>query len=242
MDTSQVEQPLALRDCLEAAACAVVGERCRQAHLHDLRGGLQALHSALELLMRAAKGAGTNGSIAEKAGALAKKTLADHENSLVELLNVLTPHEETAVPVKLGGLVGDIVRFLRNDASGKSVALQLEADPAVSIRALPHRSKVAMLGLCAAIIDEVPAGSSVAITVGRRESLAFVEWKADGPIRAPSRPPSAWDPGRCPGSPYELLLANAWHWSSENGGRVELPAHPLEPGIMRLYYPFHPSE
>jgi hypothetical protein len=232
-----VEKPLALSDFLEAAAYAVVGERCRQAHLHDLRGELQTLHSSLELLMRAAKTPGTHAPLAEKAGALAKKTLLDHEKSLVELLNVLTPHGESATPVDVGGLMGDIVRFLRNDASRKSIVLRLDAPPGISILAHPHKSKVALLGLCSMTLDELPAGASLTISVGQCDSLAFVEWKSDRPLTAADTPLESWDPPRAL-SPYELLLVFAWRWTSANGGRMDLPSTERGRETMRLYYPF----
>src|SRR5580704_5238722 len=104
-------KPLPISDVLEAAAYAVVGERCRQAHLHDARGELQTLHSTIELLARAAKTPGENAAMAEKASALAKRALANHEKSLVELLNRMTPHEASMATVNVGQLVSEVLRI-----------------------------------------------------------------------------------------------------------------------------------
>ena len=41
---------LSLTDLYEAAARAAINERCAPAYLHDVRGSLQALFGALELL------------------------------------------------------------------------------------------------------------------------------------------------------------------------------------------------
>ena len=65
---------------LDAAAYALIGERCQQAYIHDIRGGLQAINSAVELLARSVKSPAQNGALLEKASALghriAKRSLA----------------------------------------------------------------------------------------------------------------------------------------------------------------------
>jgi hypothetical protein len=234
-------KPLPLSDVLEAAAYAVVGERCRQAHLHDARGELQTLHSAIELLARAAKTPGENAAMAEKASALAKRALANHEKSLVELLNRMTPHDANMATVNVGQLVGEVLRILRNDALSKSIDFRFTAAADVSIEAQPNLCEMVILGLCAMTIDELAAGASIAVTVGRLDSQAYIEWKSDIPWPAVRRPEELWHSARASLSPYELLLAVAWRWTTTNGGRVELPADPHARGALRIYYPLHSS-
>ena len=41
-------------DVLDAAVQTLINERCRRAYMHDMRGGLQAIYSSLELLARSA--------------------------------------------------------------------------------------------------------------------------------------------------------------------------------------------
>jgi hypothetical protein len=232
---------LPISDVLEAAAYAVVGERCRQAHLHDARGELQTLHSAIELLARAAKTPGENTGLADKASALAKRALAVHEKSLVELLNRMTPHNAAVVPVNVGLLVAEVLRVLRNDALSKSINFRFEAVADVSIEAQPNLFEMVILGLCAMTIDELASGACIAVTVGRLDSHAYVEWKSNIPWPAVRRPEELWHSARAALSPYELILAVAWRWTSANGGRVELPEDPQVRDTLRIYYPNHSS-
>jgi hypothetical protein len=233
---------LPLSGVLEAAAYAVVGERCRQAHLHDARGELQALHSAIELLARAAKTPGENAALAEKASVLARRSLANHEKSLVDLLNRMTPHDATVVSVDVGQLVSDVLRVLRNDALSKSIAFHFEPVQGVSIIAQPHLCEMVILGLCVMIIDELAAGASVHVTVGRSDSHAVIEWKPDIPWPAVRNPRDLWNSAQGSLTTYELLLAVAWRWTSTNGGRMELPTEPHSHDALRIYYPAHSSE
>jgi len=232
-------KPLPISDVLEAAAFAVVGERCRKAHLHDARGELQTLHSAIELLARAAKTPGENAGLADKASALAKRALANHEKSLVELLNRMTPHDAAEAAVNLVQLVGEVLRILRNDALSKSIDFRFEALADVSIKAQPNLCEMVILGLCAITIDELAAGTCIGVTVGRSDSHAYIEWKSDIPWPAARRPEDLWHSARVTLSPYELLLAVAWRWTSMNGGRVELPPDTHVRDSLRIYYPIH---
>ena len=234
-------KPLPISDVLEAAAYAVVGERCRQAHLHDARGELQTLHSAIELLTRAAKTPGENVALADKASALAKRALAMHEKSLVELLNRMTPHDAAVAPLNVGRLVSEALRILRNDALSKSIEFRFEALADVSIAAQPNLCEMVILGLCAMTVDELAPGASIAVTVGRADGQAYVGWNSDIPWPAVRKPEELWHSARASLSPYELLLAVAWRWTTSNGGRVELPADPQVRDMMRIYYPVHPA-
>jgi hypothetical protein len=226
-----------LSDFLDAAAYVLVSERCRQAHIHDMRGELQALHSAIELLARSAKTPGENASLGEKAASLARRALANHEKSLIQLLNLITPHEESAIPLNVGDVVTDAVKLLRSEASRKSVVLQLEAAPDVTIIARPGICRTIVLGFCAMTIDEFAAGALIRITVGRVESMASIEWRSDIPFRAVRDPVFAGQSPDAALPTYELLLSFARRWSSANGGRVELPADSPFRNALRICYP-----
>jgi hypothetical protein len=234
-------KPLPISDVLEAAAFAVVGERCRQALLHDARGELQTLHSAIERLTRAAKTPGENTALADKASALAKRALAAHEKSLVELLDRMTPHDAVTAPLNVGRLVSETLRILRNDALSKSIEFRFEALADVSIETQPNLCEMVILGLCAMSIDELAVGASVAVTVGRMDGHAYVGWKSDTPWPAVRKPEDLWHSAREALSAYELLLAVAWRWTSTHGGRVEVPQGSQVRDAMRIYYPIHGS-
>jgi signal transduction histidine kinase len=228
-------------DLLEAAAYALVGERCRQSYLHDIRGGLQSLHTAVELLVRAAMGPAENAALAEKASTFARRALQNHETSLAELLNQLTPLKETAAPVDLGELVAEVLRFTRNDAAGKSLTFQLESADGVLVVAQPRRFRLLVLGLVSSLIDAAAPGTSVDITVARAVPDAIIEFRSMIPCPAVRDSEDLWQSGGATSSSYELLLALTRRWVSANGGRLEPPADAHLPNALRIYYPLASS-
>ena len=232
-----VRNPLALNDCLEAAAYAVVGERCRQAYLHDLRGGLQELHSSVELLARAAKTLGEHAALADRAGAPAKKALINHQKSLVELLDRAIPRDEDEVAVDVGEVLRDTMRLLHNDTAAKSIAVHLDAVSGICILTMPHRCKMVFLGLSVMIIDAMPPGGALDISVGRAGALVCVEWRPASPLPAIRGPEEPWDFAAAPLSRFDLLSALAWRWTGANGGRLELPQSGHDDGSLRVLYP-----
>jgi signal transduction histidine kinase len=228
---------LSLSDALEAAAYALVGERCRHAHIHDMRGELQTLQSSLELLARSAKASGENIALADKATNLARRALANHEKSLVEFMNQVTPHDAAAVAVDVGEMVEGALRSLHNDAAGKSIAISVEAAPDLRIVAQPYRARLLVLGLLAMTIDELPTGAAVAVTLGQADSQVLIEIKSEVSRPAIRSPENLWagtPPHGVP--PYDLLLAVTSRWASTNGGRVESQLSPRPPAL-RIYYP-----
>ncbi len=228
---------LALDDCLEAAAYAVVGERCRQAYLHDLRGELQGLHSSMELLARAAKTPGEHAALADRAGALAKMALINHQKSLVELLDRAIPREESKVAVNVGEVLRDTMRLLHNDTAAKSIAVHLDAVSGTCILTMPHRCKMVFLGLSVMTIDAMPRGGALDISVGRAGTFACVEWRPASPLPAMRSPDEPWDFAAVPLSRFDLLSALAWRWTGANGGRVELPQNGHDGGSLRVLHP-----
>jgi hypothetical protein len=233
---------LSLNDALDAAAYAFVGERCRHAHLHDIRGELQTLQSSLELLARSAKNPTDNTALADKATALARRALANHEKALVEFVNHITPHEEAAVTVDVREMVNSALRSLRNDAANKSVTFKVESAADLHIVAQPYRSRLLILGLFAMTIDELNRGAAVTVTLGRADSDVLIEIQSAviwPPVRSPE---DLWSSATSQVPPHDLLLAVTSRWASANGGRVEPPQESQSRPALRLYYPRSPSE
>ena len=228
-------------DLLEAAAYALVGERCRQSYLHDIRGGLQSLHSAVELLARAAVSPAENPALAEKASALARRAVQNHEKSLTELLNQLAPIEERAGTVDVGELVAVVLRFIRNDAAGKSINFRFAPSAEVLVVAQPHKFRLLILGLCSALIDAAAPGAVVDVAVARAHLDAMVEFRSSIPCPTIQNPQALWRAGEAVSSAYELLLALTQHWVSVNGGRLEPPTGAHLPNSLRIYYPLASS-
>jgi len=118
---------------LDAAAYALIGERCQQAYIHDIRGGLQAINSAVELLARSVKSPAQNGALLEKASALAHRAMATHEQTVIDIVQGMAPIDEPACTVDLGEVVHEVLHFLRNDAFAKSISFRLALDTGVCI-------------------------------------------------------------------------------------------------------------
>ncbi len=178
-------------DLLEAAAYALVSERCRPSYLHDLRGGLQALQGAVELLVRAAKNPG-NSAIAEKAAGLARSALLNHEKSLVELVDQITPRQESATAVNVGELLRDVLRFVRSDAAAKSITLRLQASKDLNVLAEAHTFRLLLLGLCMTLTDGLAASAVVDVKVTRSGRHALIELSSIVPCAPIPSPEKLW--------------------------------------------------
>lgn len=223
-------------DLLEAAAYALVSERCRSSYLHDIRGGLQALHGAIELLVRAAKIPG-NSAIADKAAGLARSALLNHEKSLFELVDQITPRQASATPVNVGEMVGDVLRFVRNDAAGKSITLRFQESEELHVLAQAHKFRLLVLGLSITLTDGLAAGAIVHVKVTRSGANAVIEFSSIVPCASIPRPEELWHSAAVPPSPSELLLSLTRVWASANGGTLELSAESHSSNAVRLYYP-----
>jgi signal transduction histidine kinase len=228
---------LSLNDALDAAAYALVGERCRHAHLHDIRGELQTLQSSLELLARSARNPTEKIALAEKATALARRALANHEKALLEFVNQITPHAEATAAVDVREMVNGALRFLRNEAANKSITFNVEAAADLRIVAHPYRSRLLILGLFAMTIDELRHGAAVTVTLGRADSHVLIEIQSDVVWPAVRSPEDLWSSATSEVPLRELLLAVTSRWASANGGRVELPQETQSRPALRLYYP-----
>jgi signal transduction histidine kinase len=232
-------KPILPQDLLEAAAWALVGERCRRSYLHDVRGGLQALQSAVELLARAAKSPGDNERIADKAITLARRALGNYESSLVELVDQLTPHLENAATVDVGLALAEVLRFVHNDAGAKSITFRSQPVAGIFIRAEAQKFRLLLLGLCAAAIDELAPGAVVDVDISRDSSQMCIAFFSD--MRSPPllTGEELWSAAAVELPAYEFLLALTRRWACANGGGVELSSQPQSQrrGALRIRYP-----
>jgi hypothetical protein len=230
-------KPLSNIGILEAAAHALVSERSRPSYLHDIRGELQGLHAAVELLVRAAKTSQGNAALAEKAAMLAKRAVLNHEKWLGAFLDELTPQREVASRVNVGELVDETFRFVRNDAVNKSVTFRSELGRDIVVLAQAHKFRMLMLGLCSTLADGLVSGSVIDVTVSRPEPHALIEFRSAVPCPSIPGPEELWRPGGGSRSELELLLCLTQNWATENGGSLELSREPHLLPALRLYYP-----
>ena len=217
-----------LSDLYEVAARATINERCATAYLHDIRGSMQALFSALELLGRSARKGGSDLDRVEKACALAKRAIDFHEKSTLNALHILTLQDAESATLDVGALMNDVVHFLRNNAANKGVTVSLLGTAPLSVAAERARLQTLLVGLVADAIDATPGGTELPITVSREASFVVIciGSNAGYPVDNSTEDLS-----------HELTLHFARQFLSTNGGRLEIDAAAPPRGSLRLYYP-----
>jgi signal transduction histidine kinase len=233
---------LSLTDLYEVAARATINERCAPAYLHDVRGSLQALFGALELLGRSARAGGGDLARVEKACDLARRAISRHEKSTIDALQALTSQQTMATAVEVGALTRDVVHFLRNDAGNKAIRLTVVAN-SEDVYVWADRAKLQMLlaGLLTAAIDETRVGGDLPISidrVGDDVAVSIGSHAGYGDIHATpdfSRRPTVRF------QPRELTLLFAREFLAANGGRLTVD-HGVQPqGLLTMYYPVRGS-
>jgi hypothetical protein len=223
-------------DMLEAAAYALVSERCRASYVHDIRGGLQALYGGVELLARAARSP-DNPGLADKAAGLARNALAKHEKSLVDLVDKLTPRPEAAARVEVGGLFADILQFIRNDVANKSITFRLDAARDIVVLAEAHKIRLLLLGLSITLTDGLAAGTVVDVKVTRMADQALIQYASVVPCPVIPALDEIWGSTDPVSSARELLLSLTQSWAAANGGHLEVSLDATGTSAVRLYYP-----
>ena len=230
-------------DLINAAANSVIADRCRAAYLHDIRGTLQALHGAVELLGRAVQSAESTDAMRDRAASIARRALAAHDSEMVEVLNQITARDDPAARLDLRELLPQILRFLGNDAASKDVSFELSATAAVPVVADRIRLRFLLQGLIANTLDTLPRGAVLRILVGRDGETAHVEMHSAGVVAAsevsPQRTASladADDPDTDV-SALELAVTAARRWIAAQGGRLEATSVASGPAQFRIYYP-----
>ena len=217
-----------LSDLYEVAARATINERCATAYLHDIRGSMQALFSAMELLGRSARKGGSNLERVEKACALAQRAISFHEKSTLDVLQMLTLQDVECATVDLGAIMHDVVHFLRNEAANKEVVVSLQGSAACSVAAERARLQTLLVGLVADAIDTTPAGAELPITVGSEAGFAVICIGSNAGYVVDDANDDL---------PHDLTLHFARQFLANNGGRLEIDPTVSPGGSLRLYYP-----
>jgi len=214
-------------ELLEAAALCVINRRCREAYLHDVRGGLHALYSALELLARSAQIRDGDGTMAERATAIARRAMSNYEPLVLNTVESLTAgHDaEGLSDVDLGALTQEVSRFLRADIANKRLDVRLDIETDVRVRARRETARSWLLGLLLTSVDGSPPDQPLTVSLRREAGLARLVIAAAAPAAAPGDRPDA------------LILAMAARWADSHGGRVEFAPAGVAGEEIRVYYP-----
>jgi signal transduction histidine kinase len=237
---SQVEPPgWEIGDVFDAALQTFINDRCRQSYIHEMRGGLQAIHSSIELLVRSAKQGAVGGALIEHASALAKRAMASHERVMLEIVDQLTVPECEPMVVNLVSLMEQVQRFMRNEASNRNVRISVAGDRSLQVSAPHGKLRTLLLGVLALGIDALPVGAELKIDVGRVDEDACVSFQGElsvGEIRSVEA--LIHEKVRLL-QPRELILGGARHWLQKHAGRLA-----ADPGVglhhdLRIYYPLY---
>ncbi len=233
---------LKLPDVYEAAARATINERCALAFLHDVRGSMQALFSALELLGRSAT-AGGNPERVAKACDLARRAITRHEKSTIDTLAVLTLQHTDAAALDVGALLKDAVHFLRNDAVNKMVRVTVDAPPGLTIWGDRTKLQTVLVGLLTAAIDDLPAGAELALSIERSAADILLTIGSSAGYDGTQFPPQdLFQPPRGLVQPKHLTLLFARQVLGANGGNIRVEAAAGPHGALYLRYPVFDGE
>ena len=226
-------------DVLDAAVQTLINERCHRAYIHDMRGGLQAVYSSLEVLARSAKHGTPNTLLIDNASSIAKRAMANHEQALVDIVNQVTGPDDAPTVVNLASLVKQAQQFLRNDALSKGIKLGLSGCEDVLVFSQRNKLRSLILGLFAVGIDGLPTGAELRVELHRVDGYALLELRSDltyDDIRE-AEELLCHEPVDL--RPQELVLGFARRWITANGGRVEIhaPVGAQQQTGLRIYYP-----
>jgi hypothetical protein len=225
-------------DVLDAAVQTLINERCHRAYIHDMRGGLQAVYSSLEVLARSAKHGTPNTVLIENASSIAKRAMANHEQALVDIVNQVTGPDDAPAVVNLATLVKQAQQFLRNDALSRGIKLSLSGSEDLLVFSQRNKLRSLILGLYALGIDGLPTGADLQVELSPVDGYALLELRSAltyDDIRE-AEDLLCHEPVDL--RPQELVLGFARRWISANGGRVEIhsPVGGRQTGL-RIYYP-----
>jgi hypothetical protein len=224
-------------DVLDAAVQTLINERCRQAYVHDMRGGLQAIYSSFELLARSAKHGAANAVLIENASSIAKRAMAHHEQALAEIVNQVAGSVDAPVNTNLANLVKQAQHFLRNDALSKGVTLAFSGCEELLVFCPRNKLRSLILGLLALGIDGLPSGAELHVELSRVDGYVLLELRSELTYSAIREAQDLLCHEPVHLRQQELVLGYARHWIRASGGRVEIHSPADAQSGLRIYYP-----
>lgn len=226
---------LELPDVLSAAARATINEQAGMAYVHDVRGTMQALFGAFELLARSAR-SGSDPTRVEKACDLAKRAISNHEKSTIGVLELLTSRSAEPAAVNVGTMVTEVAHFLRQTASMKDIKVLVSATADLYVETEPAKLQTLLVGLVSEAIEETPEAGELRLTAERRDDEAVISIGSALGYETVEQLKERAD--RLPNKmrPRDLTLMFARHFLLANGGRLDIDSAGIR-GTLSLVYP-----
>jgi len=224
-------------DILDAAVKTLISERCRRAYIHDMRGGLQAVYSSVEVLARSAKHNAANTALIDNASSMAKRAMAAHEQALVDIVDQVTGRDDLPTVLNLASVVKQAQQFLRNDALSKGIKFGLSGCEDMVLLSQRNRLRSLLLGLLALGIDGLPAGAELHVELRRVDGYALLELRSDLAYNAILEAEDLLCHEPVNLHPQDLVLEFARRWIKGRGGRMEIHSLVGAQTGLRIYYP-----
>jgi hypothetical protein len=224
-------------DVLDAAVQTLINERCRQAYMHDMRGGLQAIYSSIELLARSAKNGSQNPALVDSAASLAKRAMANHDQSVADIVNQVTGPDGAPVILNLADLVRQSQHFLRNDVLAKSITMSLSGPEELLVLSERNKLRSTLLGLLAVSIDALPPRADLRLELSRQDRYAILELRSTLTYDAIREAQEMFRQDPVNLGFQELVLGSAQRWIMTNGGRMEIAPSADGNTALRIFYP-----
>jgi signal transduction histidine kinase len=224
-------------DVLDAAVQTMINERCRQAYMHDMRGGLQAIYSSIELLARSAKNGAQNPALVDSAASLAKRAMANHDQSVGDIVNQVTGPDGAPAILNLADLVRQSRHFLRNDALARSITVSLSGPEEMLVLSERNKLRSMLLGLLAACIDALPPGADLHLELSCADRYAVLELRSTLTYEVIREAQEIFCREPVNLGFQELVLGSARRWIMSNGGRMEISPSTDGNTTLRILYP-----
>lgn len=134
----------------------MLAERYRHVYLHDLRGGLQSLQNAVQLLARASLSPGQAGDMTARVAELANRSLSTHEQTIQATLDQLLLVDEPALACDLSEVVRQLLKFLQNEIAVNDLTIKFAPREGLHVRAAPNRLRLVIMALLTVGLDRLP--------------------------------------------------------------------------------------
>lgn len=229
-------------ELFDVAARANINARCAHGLLHDLRGSMQALFSAVELLDRSARNNGDRERV-DRACDLARRAIHQHEKTVIGAVALLTQQPSDVGTFDLSSLLAEVAHFLHNEAAAKEISIALNVEREVLVCAERSRLQTLLVGLLVAALDAIPTGGTLPVNLSQcgDEVLIRMGSSAGYPSLAAHSGPDVAEAlahlvaGRLDRNDLTLLFARSF--LQAGGGRLEIDAAEAPHGSLQIFYP-----
>ena len=163
--------------------------------------------------MRLAKAAPSDPDLMEKASALAKRAVANHERAMREMIGQMTREPDEAAPVEVGALIDDVLRFLGSDMAARQITTRISRDGDLRVRARKGPLQRVLLSLITLQIDAAAPGGELRIRLEHVDGATQIMMASTVPVEAAAN-----------AGPREIVLESARRVAQTEGGRLSIGA------------------